>query len=147
MRQPPARQDPETTVRTYFRRLLVERDLSVCDDLLAEAYVDHDAPPGTPPGPQATRAYVAKMLHEYPDLRFAVDQLVTLGPVVALRASWSGTHRDAGPPLRRTGLVLVRVDDAGRIAERRSTYDRAYEAADTTEKSGIPLNRRHRTNG
>lgn len=43
--------DPEAVVRRYFHRLLVEHDLSVCEELLAGDYVDHDAPARTPRAP------------------------------------------------------------------------------------------------
>jgi ketosteroid isomerase-like protein len=114
--------DPETVVRTYFRRLFADRDLSVCAELLAGDYVDHDAPPGTPPGPEATRSYVAGMLRAYPDLRFAIMRLVALDRTVAVQATWRGTHHEGGPPLRQDGLLLIRVDATGHIAERRSAY-------------------------
>lgn len=115
--------DPETVVRTYLHRLLVQRDLSVCDEMLADNYVDHDAPPGTEPGPQATRAYVAEMLSACPDLRFSIDQLVVQDQTVAVRATWNGGPYPAGSPWRQTGLLLIRLDDSGRIVERHSTYD------------------------
>jgi len=115
--------DPETVVRTYFDRLLVQRDPSVCDVLLAENYVDYDAPAETEPGPQATQVYIAEMLHACPDLRFTIDQLVVQDQTVVVRATWSGSDHQAGSPWRQTGLLLIRLDDSGRIVERHSTYD------------------------
>ncbi|GIJ73911.1 VOC family protein [Virgisporangium ochraceum] len=64
--------DPADVVASYFHRLLVQRDLSACDDLLAPDYLDHDAPPGTPPGPAATRAYAERLFADHPDLRVDV---------------------------------------------------------------------------
>jgi catechol 2,3-dioxygenase-like lactoylglutathione lyase family enzyme len=125
----PAPPQPATVVAEYFRRLLVERDLSACDDLLAEDYLDHDAPAGTEPGPRATRAYVADMLADYPDLRFAIEDTVTLDHHVTVRATWRGTHRETGVRLEQTGLVLLRVDGSGRLAERRSAYAGASRSA------------------
>ena len=106
----------EAVVRRYFDRLLAQRDLSVCDELLAPDYVDHDAPPDAPPGPAGTKAFVAALLREYPDLTFRIDDLFAAGDRVALRATW----RAAG--YHETGLVLLRLDAAGRIAERWSAY-------------------------
>lgn len=114
--------DPEFVVRTYFQRLLVERDVGVCDELLADDYVDHDAPAGTPPGPPATRAYAQRMLADHPDLRFEIEDLIADGSTVALRATWRGTHARTGEPLRQRGLVHLHVDEAGRIRERWSAY-------------------------
>ena len=45
----------------YFTRLLQQRDLAVCDELLAADYVDHGTPVTTPPGPAATKEYVAQL--------------------------------------------------------------------------------------
>lgn len=125
----PAPPDPIERVAGYLDRLLVERDLSVCDELLAEDYVDHDAPAGTAPGPRATAAYVAEMLASYPDLRFTVRDLVALDRHVAVRASWCGTHRDTGARLDRAGLILLRLDDSGRLVERRATYTELTEVS------------------
>lgn len=106
----------ERIVLAYFRRLLVERDLDVCEELLAAEYVDHDAPPGSPPGPAATRAYVQEMLRAQPDLTFEVEECVARGNTVALRAVWrSGTGS-------QRGLVFVHVNDIGQIVERWSAY-------------------------
>jgi ketosteroid isomerase-like protein len=116
------RPDPEQIVGTYFRRLLVERDLSVCDDLLSSDYVDHDAPVGTPVGPAATRAYVEAMLADYPDLAFEVEDVVARGKTVALRATWRGTHKATRKPMRQRGLAFVHVGESGRITERWSAY-------------------------
>lgn len=102
---------------------MVQRDLSVCDEMLAANYIDHDAPPGTEPGPRATRAYVAEMLSTHPDLRFNIDQLVVQDQTVAVRATWNGGAHAADSPWRRTGLLLLRLDDSGRILERHSAYD------------------------
>jgi lactoylglutathione lyase len=107
---------PEAVVRRYFDRLLNQRDLAVCDDLLAPDYVDHDAPPDAPPGPAGTKAFVAALLERHPDLTFRIDDLVAAGDRVALRATWqaAGYHE--------TGLLLLRLDGTGRIAERWSAY-------------------------
>lgn len=114
--------DPAAVVRGYFHRLLVERDLSACDDLLAGTYVDHDAPPGTANGPVATRAYVEQMLAEHPDLRFEIEELIAEGWTVAVRATWRGTHAATGERLSQRGLLFVHVDPTGRIVERWSAY-------------------------
>ena len=37
--------EAERIVRAYFDRLLNQRDLGVCDELLSADYLDHDAGP------------------------------------------------------------------------------------------------------
>ncbi len=109
-------------VRTYFHGLLVERDLGVCEELLSDEYVDHDAPAQTPPGPAATRAYVETMLADYPDLRFEVEDLLAQGQTVAVRATWRGTHRTTRKALRQRGFAFLRVGESGQVVERWSAY-------------------------
>lgn len=122
-RNVPARPSSAEIVREYFGRLFDERDLEVCAELLAPDYVDHDAPPDAAPGPDLTRAYVADLLMEYPDLRVRIDQLVHADRSVALTASWSGTHRLTGQAFYQAGLILIRLDEDGRLRERASAYD------------------------
>jgi predicted ester cyclase len=115
----------EAIVRTYLHRLLVQRDLSVCEEMLAPTYIDHDAPSGTPPGPAPTRQYVTQLLHAYPDLRFTMGTVTAQDRSVAVRATWRGTHRDTGATFHQTGLILIYLDRSGRLAERWSAYHQA----------------------
>jgi ketosteroid isomerase-like protein len=117
----PQRGVPVEVVRQYFHRLFVERDLSVCDELLAPGYVDHDAPDGTPAGPGATRAYVAQMFDDMPDLTVDLHEVHADAGAVMVRASWRGTRRD-GVRFEQAGLALIHVSDTGQLLERWSAY-------------------------
>jgi predicted ester cyclase len=121
----------EATVRTYLHRLLVQRDLSVCEEMLAANYVDHDAPAGTPPGPGPTREYMTQLLHAYPDLRFTIVTVAAQDRSVAVRATWRGTHRETGSAFHQTGLMLIHLDESGRLAERWSAYHHTLDEAAT----------------
>src|SRR5438105_9908353 len=90
--------------RAYFDRLPRERDLAVIDELLAADYVDHDAPPGTPPGPQATKAFVGALLSHHPDLRIEIDDCLAEGDRVALRLRWLAEETG----YRQYGIVILR---------------------------------------
>ena len=102
-------------MRQYFRRLFVERDLTVCDEFLAPDYIDHDAPDGTPAGPEATRAYVAQMLEDMRDLAVDIHEIHEDAGVAMVRATWRGTRRD-GSTWEQFGLALIHVNErsAGR---------------------------------
>ncbi|NYE72660.1 ester cyclase [Microlunatus parietis] len=112
----------ESAVREYFDRIFGRRDLTACQDLLAENYVDHDAPAGTPAGPAATRAFLETFLREHDPLEFELVELVAGGDSVAVRARWRGRRTDTGAPLQQDGLLLIKIDPAGRLAERWSAY-------------------------
>ena len=106
----------------YFLRLLNERDLSVCDELLSADYVDHDAPPDAPPGPRGTQAFVAGFLAQYPDLRVEIEDILAEGDRVAARLVWRGHHGVTGEPLRQMGIIILRLNERGQLAERWSAY-------------------------
>jgi predicted SnoaL-like aldol condensation-catalyzing enzyme len=104
--------------RAFFLRLPRERDLAVCDELLADGYVDHDAPPDTPAGRGAAKAFVGAFLAHHPDLRIEILDAFGEGDRVALRLRWDAPETG----YRQHGIVILRVDDDGRIAERWSAY-------------------------
>jgi predicted SnoaL-like aldol condensation-catalyzing enzyme len=117
--------DAETAkaiVRRYFEKLLNERDVSVCDELLAPAYVDHDAPSDTPAGPSSTKAFVTRFLDAYPDLHVQVVDIVAEANKVAARIIWQGTQRHTGAPLQQMGIVMLHLNGQGQFMERWSGY-------------------------
>lgn len=112
-------------VRTFFQRLLNEKDLSVCDEMLSADYVDHDALPGTPPGPQSAKEFVAGFVTQYPDMHVAVQEVFAAGNQAAARLEWRGTHRQTGEVFHQVGIVMLRFNDRGQMAERWSAYGSA----------------------
>lgn len=115
-------QDPETTLRRYFQRVLNERDLSALDDLLAPDYIDHDAPPGSPAGPAPVRAYLSGFLSGYLDLRVTVEDVLVSGNKAAARVVWLGRPIRGGEVLHEEGIIIVRFNARGQMAERWSAY-------------------------
>ena len=109
-------------VREYFHRLLNEKDLSVCDAMLSSNYVDHDAPPDTPPGPKSTKEFVAKFLEEYPDMQIDIKDILAEENRVAARIVWRGNHRESGEMFHQLGIVILRFDEKGQLVERWSAY-------------------------
>jgi predicted SnoaL-like aldol condensation-catalyzing enzyme len=109
-------------VQRYFDRLLNQHDLSVCDEVLAPAYVDHDVPPDTPPGSSSTKAFVAALIDDFPDIQVRIEDMLAETNTVAARMVWKGVHRHSGATLHQTGILIVRLNDQGQIAERWSAY-------------------------
>lgn len=118
---------PAEVAARYFRRLFEEHDLAACDEMLTPGYVDHDAPLGSPAGPVPTKAYVRRMLQKHQRLTVQVQSTTELGDHVALNVVWDGTLHD-GSVHHESGLVLLQLDDSGRIRERASTYHSAHRA-------------------
>ena len=109
-------------VREYFQRLLNQKDLSVCNEMLSSDYVDHDTPLNTPPGPKSTKEFVTEFLEKYPDMRVDIRDIIAEGNKVAARIVWQGNHRESGEEFHQMGIVILRLDDKGQLVERWSAY-------------------------
>ena len=115
------KRDPKTIVREYFDRLLNKKDLSVCDELLAPNYIDHDAAPHTPLGPKATKEWVAHFLKQYPNLQIQIKKITSKDQYVTAELTWTGTHKDTAEPYKKTATVTVQLNNHGQIIERQTT--------------------------
>jgi predicted SnoaL-like aldol condensation-catalyzing enzyme len=114
--------DIKSLARQYFQRLLNEKDLSVCEEMLSPDYIDHDAPPDAPRGPQGTREFVAGFLETYPDMHVEIEELLAEGNKAALRMVWLGHHRQTGATFHQVGNIFLCFDEKGQIVERWSAY-------------------------
>ncbi len=108
-------------VREYFDRLLNKKDLSVCDELLAPNYVDHDAGPNSPPGPKATKKWVGHFLSQYPDLQIHITKITSQNLRVIAHITWTGTHKDTSELFNKTATAIIKLNNQGQIIERWTT--------------------------
>ena len=116
----------------HYDAFVHRQDAEAVRAQLTADFVDHEMPPGTPPGPEPALRW-SRMLHEaFPDLRITIDDIVAENDRVAVRATWKGTHRGFFPPLNLaptnrsfvfSGMVFWRISGE-RIAERWATIDR-----------------------
>jgi predicted ester cyclase len=115
----------------HYESSVHQQDTKAVRRQLAADFRDHEMPPGTAPGPEAAH------------LRVKIEDIVAEGDRVAVRASWTGTHR--GPltmmpvPVTNrtftfTGMVFWRICD-GKIAERWAIIDRLGLQQQLTTKS------------
>ncbi len=116
-------------VRDYIDRLFTKGDLTAVDDYLAEDYVDHDPPFGTPGGREGRRGAAAMFRDAFPDWHTEIGHLIAEGDLVCERFTASGVQRGAMmgvPPSGRTvtlpGIQIFRIS-GGTITERRGQLD------------------------
>jgi predicted SnoaL-like aldol condensation-catalyzing enzyme len=114
--------ETKALVRQYFQRLLNEKDLSVCDEMLSNEYIDHDAPSDALPGSKGPKEFVARFLATYPDMRVEVEDILAEGNKVAARLVWYGHHRESGETFHQAGIIFLRLNDQGQFTERWSAY-------------------------
>ena len=119
-------------VLEHYESFVHQRDAEAVRRQLAADFQDHEMPPGTPPGPEAILQYRAVLHTAFPDLRVKIEDAVAEGDRVAVRASWSGTHRGPLPmvPIPATnraftfkGMVFWRIRES-KIVERWAVIDR-----------------------
>ena len=85
-------------VRRHFEEIFNRKNLAVCDEIMAEGYVEHGvAPfaqtaPGRVNGPQAMRATAEWSLARFPDLRMTMEAMIAEGDTVAVRILSEGTN-------------------------------------------------------
>ena len=97
------------------------RDHERIRDLVTADFVDHGAPPGLPPGPDA---YIAALryLTEVLELRYEVHDVLAVGDRVAIRATAHGVHNmsllgaPTGRPYAMPTMHLYRAE-GDRLAE------------------------------
>lgn len=123
-------------VRRHFEEVWNGRDLEVCDEIMAEEFVEHAAapfasdPPGSVNGPAALRGTCTWLLDQFPDLTLTIERLVAEDDLVAALVCARGTNtgRLNGflPPSGRTFEYMqthwFRVAD-GRLCEHWATRD------------------------
>lgn len=116
--------DNRTLVRRYDDEVLNRRNYDALPGLVADDYVDHGAPPGSPTGPGAARYGIEAMVAGIPDLTVQSENIVTEGDIVAFRSTITGTHTGvlfgmppSGKPVTLTSVQMWRIVD-GKLAER-----------------------------
>jgi steroid delta-isomerase-like uncharacterized protein len=117
-------QQNKAIYRRFIQKVFNEGQLNNLDEFLSQAYVVHDAPPGTPPrGTDAIKHIVTMFRTAFPDLDITIDELVAEGDKVCARATTRGTHQGpifgippTGKTVEMTGLTMVTISD-GRLVE------------------------------
>jgi predicted ester cyclase len=82
--------------KNVYRRMVEEvvnhGNFDVVEELFHPDYVDHVAPPGTPPGFEGVKAIFKMFRTGFPDVKFTIDQMIGEGDYVATLVHGEGTH-------------------------------------------------------
>lgn len=116
-------------VRRHYEDVVNHGDLAAVERDLADDFVDHAAPPGTPPGPASVKEWIVTIRGGFPDLHVTEEHLVAESDRVGVLARWEGTHDGeflgiaaTGRAVAIRGVVLWRIE-GGRLAERWSVLE------------------------
>ena len=88
-------QDMEANKNVY-RRMVEEvvnkGNFDVIPELFHDEYVDHVAPPGSPPGLEGVKSIFQMFRTGFPDVKFTIDQMIGEGDYVATLVHGEGTQ-------------------------------------------------------
>jgi steroid delta-isomerase-like uncharacterized protein len=110
-------EENKALVRRFFEETS-RGNLDVLDELMSESYVDHNLPPGLPPGREGQRQLIRSYLRAFPDLRFTIEDLIAEGDKVVTRGHYQGTQQGEFLGIPPTGKqVNVALIDIVRLAD------------------------------
>jgi steroid delta-isomerase-like uncharacterized protein len=114
-------------VRAHYDATVNSFDAAAIDGQVAPGFYDHAA--GAVLGPDGVKSHIQGLLAGIPDLMATIDAIVAEGDLVAVRATWRGTHRGpfrglapSGKRFETSGMVFWRIAD-GRLIERWAAVD------------------------
>ncbi len=115
--------------RRFYEEILNQGKLTVADEIMAENYVDHGAPPNLPSGREGFKEFFAMVGKIFPDVQVAVEDMIAEGDEVVTRLTIRGTQKGAfrgfpgtGKRATWTGIDIIRIS-GGKLAERWSERD------------------------
>ena len=113
----------KTLMRRFYEELWSRGNLEAIPELVAEDFVDHQAPAGQTYGREALAGLVLMWRTGFPDMRETVEDLISEGDKVAGRFLMRGTHRGefmgiapTGRSVTMSGIDIVRITE-GKISE------------------------------
>jgi predicted ester cyclase len=111
-------------VERYFGEVWNGGDVDALDELLDPAYVNHTpSVPNPPPGPDGLKPIVLAIRTGFPDLHYAIEELVVTEERVVARVTMTGTHQGSlfglAPTGRRVRVNQINIErvQGGRIVE------------------------------
>ena len=84
--------DHAATVRRFYD-LINGGDIDGFGGLLADDFIEHEVTPGLAPTKAGVLAFFRMNRAAFPDMRMTVDDVLASGDKVAVRVTFTGTHR------------------------------------------------------
>ena len=120
----------KANTRRFMEEVFNKGNLAVIDELLSTNFVDHMHPPGTPPGLDAAKQINTMMRAAFPDIHATVEDIIAEGDKVAVRATWTGTHKGefmgmppTGKSFKISAIDVMRIGDDGKALEHWGSTD------------------------
>jgi steroid delta-isomerase-like uncharacterized protein len=113
----------KAVIARFVEEVQNQKNWDVFDELNADDFVNHSAPPGVPNDKAGGKMFLSAFLGAFPDCQFTIDDMIGEGDQVVTKKTFTGTHTaelNGIPPTgKRVTLQfadIMRVRD-GKIVE------------------------------
>lgn len=110
--------DNKTAARRVLEEIFPANDEGALRELISDRFVNHEAPPGTPPGLAGITMYMRLLNDAFSDQRWEIHDVIEEGDKVVLRCTHSGVHTGDFFGLPATGrrfayhqMHLIRMEE------------------------------------
>ncbi|MET0864119.1 MAG: ester cyclase [Nakamurella sp.] len=87
-----AAEQHKADARRVLEEIFPAVDDNALTDLLSGTFINHEAPPGTPPGPASVSYFMHLLDRAFSDQQWTIEQVLADGDMVAIRSTHSGRH-------------------------------------------------------
>lgn len=119
----------EAIVQRFIDEVINQGRYEVCDEIVAEDFIELDPLPGQRQGREGLKEVIAMMRAAFPDIHWVTDESISSGEKVVTRFTWTGTQRGpflgipaTGRPVTVKGVVIDRLVN-GRMTDSRILMD------------------------
>ena len=121
--------DNAAIVQRFVYEVINNGRYEVCDEIVAEDFLELDPFPGQRQGREGLKEVIAVFRAAFPDIHWVVEESIASGDKVVTRFTWTGTHRSpflgipaTDRPVTVKGVVIDRLVN-GRMTDSRILMD------------------------
>ena len=121
--------DNAAIVQRFIDDVINQGRYEVCDEIVAEDFLELDPLPGQRQGREGLKEVIAMMRAAFPDIHWVTEESISCGDKVVTRFIWTGTQRGdfvgipaTGRPVTVKGVVIDRLVN-GRMTDSRILMD------------------------
>lgn len=103
-------------VQRFIDEVINHGRYEVCDEIVAEDFLELDPFPGQGEGREGLKGVIAQLRSAFPDIHWVTHETISSGDKVVTRFTWTGTHRGdflgipaTGRPVTVKGVVIDRL--------------------------------------
>ncbi len=104
--------DNKLVARRVLEEIFPANDEAALREVVSDEFVNHEAPPGTPPGLGGITMYMHLLSEAFSDQSWEIHDVVAEGDKVVLRCTHSGVHTGEFFGLPRHGTPVLLQPDA-----------------------------------